>query len=135
LLNPAVRRIAQTFLTALALALSLGPLGCVSKSEANRRAHEAYLRGQRDAAAAARQPSQTSQPTVTVRGNVRRPNVPWTEELTVSRALVEAQWIGRLNPTQILVRRGSQIFSISVRQLLNGLQDLYLEPGDVVEVR
>jgi hypothetical protein len=117
------------------LASLLALTACVSKSEANRRAESAYLRGQRDAARAGQERLQSAAPSVTVRGNVRRPSVPWSEELTVSRALATAEWVGRLNPTQIIVRRGAQTYSISVRQLLSGLQDLFLEPGDVIEVR
>lgn len=121
---------------ALVLLMFLLAGGCMSKSTARREAEKAYLRGQRDAAKETQQKQlQNLQPSVTVLGNVANRTIPWNDTLTASQAIVAAQYQARMSPTTILVHRQGQTHSLSVRLLLNGLQDLPLEPGDVVELR
>ena len=68
-------------------------------------------------------------------GNVRNPSIPWTEDLTLSRALVEADYLGAGDPGQIMVvRNGEAPKMVTAKQLLSGF-DLPLLAGDRVEVR
>ena len=105
--------------------------GCVSKSEMQAKQRAAFLAGQRQGAATA----QVNANSVWVVGNVRNPSIPWTEELTLRQALIEADYQGPGDPGQIVVsRNGSQPTNISAQQLLNGF-DIPLQAGDRVEVR
>ena len=77
---------------------------------------------------------QTGQPAVFVRGDVRNPVVPWSEELTLARAILAAEYVGRTDPHSINVLRGGKSKRFSTLRLLAG-EDMDLEPGDVVEIR
>ena len=63
--------------------------GCVSKSQANAQAHAAYLEGQRQAMA-----QKIQGPTVYIVGNVKNPFVPWTADLTLTKAVIAADYLG-----------------------------------------
>jgi len=69
--------------------------GCTTKSSARGRANEAFFAGQRSEAKAA---WQKAQPMVTVRGDVQHSQIPWTEDLTLARAIVRGS-DGLINPT------------------------------------
>jgi len=71
---------------------------------------------------------------VLVQGDVRNAIVPWTEELTLARAIVAADYIGKWSPHSIAVIRNGRSQRISTTRLLHG-DDMYLEPGDIVEIR
>ncbi|MBI3879458.1 MAG: hypothetical protein HY301_05265 [Verrucomicrobia bacterium] len=118
------------------LLLAAAMTGCVSKSSARHEAEKAYLRGQRDAVKSNQQQQLLNQtPSVTVIGNVANRVVPWTETLTVAQAIVLAQYLSPISPSAVLVHRAGQTYTISVRMLMSGVQDMPLEPGDVVELR
>ena len=104
--------------------------GCVSKSAANARARAAYQAGQNEARAEA-----ASATSVWIVGNVQTPTIPWTEDLTLAKALIIANYRGPRDPSQFIIRRNGQpAINVSARQLLNGY-DLPLAAGDRVEVR
>ena len=65
---------------------------------------------------------------------VRNPRVPWTEGLTLARALLAAEYTGTLDPTRIRITRQGQSYTVDVKHLLRGQDDPLLEPGDLVEV-
>ena len=112
------------------LILLMGLTGCVSKSELKKKEREAYLAGQKQGVAA-----QVNGSSVWVVGNVRNPSIPWTEDLTLRRALVEADYLGAGDPGQIVVlRNGRPPLILTARQLLSGY-DMPLLAGDRVEVR
>jgi len=69
------------------------------------------------------------------RGDVRKPGVPWAEELTLSKGLLAAEYTGIWDPHSILIIRKGEPFKINPKRLLSGEEDPTLEPGDVVEVR
>jgi|GEM_PF-2383251 hypothetical protein len=69
------------------------------------------------------------------RGPVRKWVIPWTEELTLSKAILEAEYTGLWDPYRITVTRKGQVFEIKPKRLLQGLDDLPLEPGDIVELQ
>ena len=114
------------FLLAIAVAFLTG---CVSKSKSDARAQQAYLAGQREGAGAAQNR------TVSILGDVKTHNIPWTEELTLSKALLAAEYKGFRDPRQIQVRRGTERYDVKVRSLLSGQEDPTLLPGDIVEIR
>src|ERR1039457_3365775 len=76
-------------LCVLLLAVLLG--GCVSKSKADARARAAFMAGQQQALV---RMQQTLAPSVTVNGEVRNRVVPWTEGMTLAKALVAADYYG-----------------------------------------
>ena len=117
------------FLIAALIAAALA--GCISKSSVRVREQEAFLKGQQQAIAAQQL---AQQPAVWFRGAVRNARVPWTEELTLTRALAAAEYSGALDPRSIKLIRQGQTYAIDIKRLLRGLEDPELEPGDIVEV-
>jgi hypothetical protein len=120
----------------LALVLSVAAAslmgGCASQSQMAKpdaRAYQAYIAGQRDATGIPQNRA------VTIQGDVKNHMVPWTEDLTVAKALVAAEYKGSWDPHQIWVRRGTNRYNVNVRSLLAGKEDPALEPGDVIEIR
>lgn len=117
---------------ALLVAVTLG--GCVSKSKADARARAAYLAGQQEAAARIQQAQTQGQgPCVTVNGAVRNRVVPWTEGLTLAKALVAADYYGAADPGQILIVHNGIATRIEPARLLSGV-DIPLQPGDIVQL-
>ncbi len=117
---------------ALFLAATLG--GCVSKSKANAQARAAYVAGQQQAMMRMQQAQTQSQgPCVTVNGDVRNHVVPWTEGMTVAKALVAADYYGSTEPGQIIIVRNGIATRMDARQLLSGA-DFPLQPGDIVQL-
>lgn len=104
--------------------------GCVSKAKCDLRAREAYLKGQQEATA--KQKNQAK--FVIVRGDVKNEVVPWTEDMTVAKAIVAAEYLGLVDPKRIIVIHDDKPTEIKPSDLLNG-KDLPLEAGDVVVLR
>ena len=103
--------------------------GCESKSRARLEARQAYVEGQE---LALRQ-SRPQPPIVTVTGPVRNHIIPWTEELTLAKAIVAAEYTGYLRPHLIRVIRGGQATDIKPSALLSG-EDMPLQPGDTIQL-
>jgi hypothetical protein len=104
--------------------------GCVSHSTDKARQRAAYLAGEQQAASA-----QVNATTVWVVGNVRQGLIPYTDDLTLAKALVEADYLGQNDPSQFIIRRNGQPpTTISAKQLLSGF-DMPLAAGDRIEVR
>ncbi len=123
------RSLSFAFLIATVLVLAL-LCGCVSKQESARKVQQAYLAGQRDALA-----KQNKTDSVWVVGNVWNPIIPWTEDLTLARAIVAAAYRGSRDPSEIVLRReGQPAFHVTAAQLLKGV-DFPLNAGDRIEVR
>jgi hypothetical protein len=123
---PPLRLVSWCCLLLLAVALS----GCITKAKANAQARAAFAAGEQQARMRMQQ-AQT--PSVTVHGAVRNPLLPWTEDLTVAKAIVAAGYFGAKAPTEILVVRKGQAFRVDPKLLLNGT-DPPLESGDIVEL-
>jgi len=71
---------------------------------------------------------------VIVKGNVRYPVVPWRDDLTVTKAIVQADYIGMRNPYTIsIMRQGERLF-VDPARLQLGIIDPWLEPGDILEL-
>jgi len=121
-----------TLCGALLLAATLG--GCVSKSKAKAQARAAYLAGQQQAMMRMQQAQMQSQgPCVTINGDVRNHVVPWTEGMTLAKALVAADYYGATEPGQVIIVHNGIASRIDARQLLSGT-DFPLQPGDVVQL-
>lgn len=69
--------------------------------------------------------------TVTVIGAVRNQVILWTEDLTLAKAIVAAEYQEQRNPREILIRRGGEDFRISPQTLLKG-DDIPLQPRDEI---
>jgi hypothetical protein len=114
------------------LAVAFG--GCVSKSKAKAQAQAAYLAGQQQAMARMQQlQAQGQGPCVTVNGEVRNRVVPWTEGMTLAKALVAADYYGAADPGQILIIHNGIASRVEPQKLLSGV-DIPLQPGDVVQL-
>lgn len=79
-------------------------------------------------------PPAEQRPVVWIRGDVKNGVVPWNEELTLSRAIVAAQYIGLLDPHAISVLRAGETYKVNPRDLLKLRDDPVLQPGDVVVI-
>lgn len=117
-------RVASFILLALVLA------GCTTKSAAQREAQAAFLAGQQQSV----QGQPTSGQNVQVIGNVKNHSVEWTDGLSLSQALVAAEWQEERDPLDIFIFRRGQMIAVKPRDLLLG-RDHLLEPGDRIEVR
>jgi len=105
--------------------------GCVSEKEAKLREHQAFIAGQQQAA---KQLQSQLPPQVTVHGPVRNSIVPWEDGLSLSKAIVTADYTGFMNPILIrVVRNGQMIEEMRGIDLLHG-RDVPLAPGDVVDI-
>ena len=74
------------------------------------------------------------QAAVFIRGEVRNRVIPWTEDLTLARAILAADYVGRFDPHSINLIRGNRSKRFSTAMLLSG-EDTYVEPGDIIEIR
>jgi hypothetical protein len=116
----------------MALSLALLP-GCVSKARAQAQARAAFVAGEQQAMQnieKLRYPG----PTISVVGPVQNPVLPWSNGLTLDRAVVDARYLGPIDPTQILVVRSGQATPYDPKALLKG-QDVPLQPRDVVVIK
>jgi hypothetical protein len=71
---------------------------------------------------------------VWVRGDVKNRAVPWDEEMTLSRAIVAAEYTGFSDPHAISILRAGQAYKVNARDLLRQRDDPALQPGDVVVI-
>jgi hypothetical protein len=71
---------------------------------------------------------------VMVKGNVLNSMVPWTEDLTVAKAILTAEYLGVRDPVSISIRRDGELFFVNQTWLLLGAVDPWLEPGDILEL-
>jgi hypothetical protein len=106
--------------------------GCVSKATSEARVRGAYLAGQRDAMANMLQqkPGQTN--SVTFIGPVNHPVVPWSEGLTLAKAILSAVYNSQTDPAMIIIRRPTEQIQVDPKRLLDG-GDFPLKPGDVIQ--
>ena len=116
------------------LLLAVAFSGCVSKSKAQAQARRAYIAGQQETMVRMQQMQTQGQgPCVTVNGEVRNHVVPWTEGMTLAKALVAADYLGVADPGQVIILRNGVGMRVEPRKLLSG-EDIPLQPGDVVHL-
>jgi hypothetical protein len=134
--DPVNNQLPLSRLTRLGLPLVLAATlaGCVTKSKANAQARAAYLAGQQQAIARMQQAQTAGQgPCVTVNGEVRNHIVPWTQGMTLAKAVVAAEYIGTTDPGQIMIVHNGIATRLDPKQLLSGV-DVLLQPGDIVQL-
>ena len=117
----------RAFLAVLALALAT--FGCKSNKVATQGPPPVYM----DPAAAQEAMRQAQMVVQVRRGDVRNRIIPWSEDLTLAGALIEADYIGRWDPLSVTVTRGRKVQRFSASRLLGG-GDMFLEPGDVIDI-
>jgi hypothetical protein len=117
----------------LPLLLTASLAGCVSKTKADARARAAFFAGQQQQAAMQARQNQIQGPAVTLLGEVRTAQLPWTPELTLAKALVAAEYYGKVDPSVILIQREGKRIQWDPKKLLGG-EDIQLQPGDVIEL-
>jgi len=116
------------------LLITLACGGCVTKSTAKAQARQAYIAGQQEALMRLQQAQMQGQgPCVTVNGEVRNRVVPWTEGMTLAKALLVADYYGTADPGQIIVVHNGVATRVELKQLLAGA-DIPLQPGDIVQL-
>jgi hypothetical protein len=134
----AIRFVSLIFVLALTVA------GCASHKKKNDEdLHRAYIAGAQAARAQmlqgqAQQPTlqtmPTSDPQVRILGPVRNPVLPWSDGLTLARALVLAEYERNNTPTAITIYRNNQPLQIDPQTLINGA-DYPLFPGDMIYIQ
>jgi hypothetical protein len=107
--------------------------GCTTKSKARSDSRTAYHAGR---AAAYQQALEGQRTGIRVVGNVRNPEIEWTNEMSLMEALVAAEYTGTRDPREIvLIRKGeTEPIRIDMKAFLNG-EDVLLQPGDTIEIR
>lgn len=131
-MRPCVLRAALWLSSAFLLSVGLG--GCVTKAKAKAQARAAYLAGQQEATIRSQQnQNRTQGGTVQINGPVRNPAVPWTQGLTLMKAIVAAEYGGATDPAEILILRRGVATRVDVQKLLGG-KDFPLLPDDVVSL-
>jgi hypothetical protein len=104
--------------------------GCVSKTKSRMNAQQAFIAGQQQAMMAMQQKATT----VEIRGDVKNMTIPWTQDLTLAKAIVAAEYQGRHDPTSVLILRNGAGIEIKAAELLQG-HDEPLLPGDIINIR
>src|SRR5258706_13185932 len=91
----------------LSLLVVLAFSGCTTRSKAKAQAQAAFAAGQQQALAQMRDAQRMI---IRVIGNVRNPEVAWTEGLTLAQAIVAAGCYEQRDPREVVViRRGERI--------------------------
>jgi hypothetical protein len=114
----------------IAFLLVLTISGCVTKSKAKAEAQAAFMAGQQQAMIRMSQPHQS---VVTFIGPVRNPTVPWTQDLTLAKAIIATGYTAQGDPRQIMIVRNGQAIPVDPKKLLEG-EDIPLVAGDLVQI-
>ena len=114
---------------------SLFLVSCVSKAKAKADAQAAFLAGQQQAMVRMQQQQlqQARGAVVSIVGPVSNPNIAWTQDLTVAKAILAAGYTGNGDPSHIFIIRNGQAIQLDPKQLMSG-EDPPLQPGDVVQL-
>jgi hypothetical protein len=113
--------------------LAAGLSGCITKAKADAQARAAFVAGEQQAMRNMEQ-LKTRGPTVTVVGEVKNPRIPWTAELTLAKAVVEAEYFGTKDPSEILIVREGKAMRFDPKKLLEG-EDMPLQPQDLIQLK
>ena len=122
----------KSVLPGMVFAVTLALAGCTTKNQALAQSRGSFIAGQQQGFAQAQ--AQAPATTVTILGDVRNRTVEWTEELTLTQAIVTAEYLHSRDPSSITITRQGRKYEVSPKRLAKGLEDPYLEPGDLVEL-
>ena len=103
--------------------------GCTTKSRARAEAQKAFQAGQQQAEMQA----EARRNNVAFLGPVLNPVVPWSEGLTLARAIVAARWSGLQDPHLIVLMRDGERVELNPAEAL-AAANMPLFPGDTVEL-
>jgi hypothetical protein len=123
-------KIVFTILLPLCLLLS----GCAGKDKSREQMQHAYAAGVEAGKMQAQQQAQSAVPQVKFLGHVRNPVVLWTEDLTLAKAFVQAEYLEQNTPTTITIYRNGQATRVDPQSILAG-QDYPLYPGDMIVIQ
>jgi hypothetical protein len=123
----------------IALLLTLAASGCASKARQQAQIRRAYAAGEQAARAQMEKAAQEQQQLavdsqVRIVGAVRNSVLAWSDGMTLSRALVEAEYEKTRTPRMITIYRNNQQLHIEPQRLLDG-EDYPLFPGDIVFIQ
>ena len=120
----------RTSLTIWIALLAIAAGGCTTKTRARAESKAAYNAGR---ARAYEQMLDTQRLVVRVEGNVRNPQIQWTDGMSLMEAIVKAECTDQHDPREIVVVRQNQRIRVDLKAFLGG-EDVLLEPGDIVEI-
>jgi hypothetical protein len=126
-----MRRVSSLSFLVLAVVVTAG---CVSQKKAQMEARQAYVAGQEQAVQAQLHEREAQGPVVFVQGPVQNHIIAWHEGLTLSQAIVDANYTAYMNPEDVRVMRGGQLAGELKGIDLLHHQDLNLQQGDTVIV-
>ncbi|HEX4120557.1 MAG TPA: hypothetical protein VH619_08080 [Verrucomicrobiae bacterium] len=113
-------------------AFGIAAAGCVSEKKAQMEARQAYIAGQAQAAQSQLRAREAEGPVVFVQGPVQNHVIAWSEGMTLSKAIVDANYTAFMNPEVVQVMRGGQLAGQLKGIDLLHHQDLDLQQGDTV---
>ena len=129
----------------LILLLTVMACGCANQAKIQAQIRRAYAAGEQAARAQMEQGQQASQvlppnlpstidPQIRIFGAVKNSVLPWTDGLSLARALVEAEYQKATTPLAITIYRNNQPIHIDPQRVLQG-EDYSLFPGDIVFIQ
>ena len=116
------------------LVLGVVLVGCKGSDRKSARARAQGMAIGRQQATAAVQAQPVFAP-ITVNGKVRNKQILWSEGMTLSKAIVAADYYDLLDPLAIYVIRGGQSTFINPKDVLNQQNDPEVMPGDLIDIR
>jgi hypothetical protein len=116
----------------IVLTAMLAAAGCVSQKKANMEARAAFISGEQQAMQARIHAQQAQGPVVFLQGPIQNPIVQWRENMTLSEAIVAANYTAFMNPRLVRVLRGTQVVGELKGIDLLHHQDMSVEPGDTI---
>jgi len=105
--------------------------GCQHRPSAREKQMAAFQAGQQRVITQIMEARRTS---IRVIGNVRYPEIHWSEGLTLGQAIVAAEFLDRGNPRMLFIYRQSGQIPVDPQLLLRG-DDVPLEPGDTIQIQ
>lgn len=115
----------------LSLLLCLTVCACTTRKQAKAEAQKAFMAGHQEAIRKMQQA--TASNVVTIYGPVRTPEVAWSPGLTLSQAIIAAEYTGPRDPTEILLVRAGVAYRYEPAQLLSG-RDIPVMAGDIIQL-
>jgi hypothetical protein len=106
--------------------------GCVSQKKAKMEARAAFVSGEQQAMQARIHAQEAQGPVVFLQGPIQNPVVQWRENMTLSEAIVDANYTAFMNPRLVRLIRGTQVVGELKGIDLLHHQDLDVQPGDTI---
>ncbi len=111
--------------------IAFGATGCKHQPTAREKQMAAFQAGQQRVISQMMEARRTS---IRIIGNVRYPEISWSDGLTLGKAIVAAEILDRGNPKMLFIYRQSGQIPVEPAYLLGG-GDVPLEPGDTIQIQ